>query len=156
MPIVEIKGVGKAEFPDDMPIEDIRTFLQSKFSNPEPVLLDARFGELGKIENPDGSISTEFSITEFIPELGGFVNIPTLVRGQKDVRSMLDTGDITDEQFNIAVLRAIERVSKGAALPSFKTVEEAVEAAKSRPEAEKMRPFISNSNSTSLSDNQNL
>ena len=48
-----------------------------------------------------------------------------------------------------------ERVSKGAALPSFKTVEEAVEAAKSRPEAEKMRPFISNSNSTSLSDNEN-
>jgi len=31
MPIVEIKGVGEAEFPDDMPIEDIRAFLRNKF-----------------------------------------------------------------------------------------------------------------------------
>lgn len=142
MPIVEIKGVGQAQFPDDMPIQDIRAFLQSKFANPEPVLMDARFGELGKIENPDGSISTEFSITEHVPELGGFVNIPTLVRGQKDVRGLLDTGELTDEQFNIAVSRAIERVNSGSFLPVFQSIEDAIGAAKDRPESEKMRPFI--------------
>jgi hypothetical protein len=32
MPIVEIKGVGKAQFPDDMPINDIRNFLRDKYS----------------------------------------------------------------------------------------------------------------------------
>ncbi len=32
MPIVDIKGVGQAQFPDDMPIEDIRNFLRSKYS----------------------------------------------------------------------------------------------------------------------------
>jgi hypothetical protein len=32
MPIVEIKGVGKAQFPDDMPINDIRNFLRNKYS----------------------------------------------------------------------------------------------------------------------------
>ena len=30
MPVVDIKGVGKAQFPDEMPIEDIRTFLRNK------------------------------------------------------------------------------------------------------------------------------
>ena len=32
MPIVDIKGVGKAQFPDDMPIADIRNFLRNKYS----------------------------------------------------------------------------------------------------------------------------
>lgn len=32
MPIVDIKGVGKAQFPDDMPIADIRSFLRNKYS----------------------------------------------------------------------------------------------------------------------------
>ena len=31
MPIVDIKGVGKAEFPDDMTTEEIRNFLQYKY-----------------------------------------------------------------------------------------------------------------------------
>lgn len=30
--IVDIKGVGQAQFPDDMPIEDIRAFLRKKYS----------------------------------------------------------------------------------------------------------------------------
>lgn len=29
--IVDIKGVGKAQFPDDMPIDDVRSFLQKKY-----------------------------------------------------------------------------------------------------------------------------
>ena len=32
MPVVDIKGVGKAQFPDDMPIADIRNFLRNKYS----------------------------------------------------------------------------------------------------------------------------
>lgn len=31
MPIVEIKGVGQAQFPDNMPIADIRNFLRNKY-----------------------------------------------------------------------------------------------------------------------------
>lgn len=30
MPVIDIKGVGKAQFPDEMPIEDIKTFLRNK------------------------------------------------------------------------------------------------------------------------------
>jgi len=32
MPVVDIKGVGKAQFPDNMPIDDIRNFLRNKYS----------------------------------------------------------------------------------------------------------------------------
>ena len=32
MPIVDVKGVGKAKFPDDMDISDIRAFLRNKYS----------------------------------------------------------------------------------------------------------------------------
>ena len=31
MPIVDIKGVGQAQFPDEMPIDDIRSFLRNKY-----------------------------------------------------------------------------------------------------------------------------
>ena len=31
MPVVDIKGVGKAQFPDEMPINDIKTFLRNKY-----------------------------------------------------------------------------------------------------------------------------
>lgn len=32
MAVVDIKGVGKAQFPDEMPIDDIRAFLKNKYS----------------------------------------------------------------------------------------------------------------------------
>ncbi len=32
MPTVEIKGVGKAQFPDDMNVDSIRSFLRNKYS----------------------------------------------------------------------------------------------------------------------------
>ena len=35
MPVVDIKGVGKAQFPVDMPIADIRTFLRNKYFQDE-------------------------------------------------------------------------------------------------------------------------
>jgi len=31
MPVVDIKGVGKAQFPDEMPIDNIKTFLRNKY-----------------------------------------------------------------------------------------------------------------------------
>tara|TARA_R110002020_G_scaffold349937_1_gene563386 strand:+ start:106 stop:990 length:885 start_codon:yes stop_codon:yes gene_type:complete len=31
MPVVDIKGVGKAQFPDEMPVNDIKTFLRNKY-----------------------------------------------------------------------------------------------------------------------------
>ena len=31
MPVIDIKGVGKAQFPDEMPINDIKTFLHNKY-----------------------------------------------------------------------------------------------------------------------------
>lgn len=102
--------------------------------------LDARYGELGMVPN-DGRISTEFSFTEYVPELGGWVNIPTLVKGQKDIERMLSTGDITNENAQIAIDRAIERKRSGAMLPAYRSLDEAVEAAKSRTEEEKMRPY---------------
>ena len=101
---------------------------------------DAQFGELGRIENADGSTSTEFSITENIPELGGWVNIPTLVKGQTDT-SFLSSGDLTDEQRGIAIKRAKGRVGAGASLPSYKSLDEAMKAAESRTEEEKLRPY---------------
>jgi len=33
MPVVDITGVGNARFPDEMPPNDIRDFLRSKFSD---------------------------------------------------------------------------------------------------------------------------
>jgi len=112
---------------------------------------DARFGELGKIPNR-GRVSTEFSITEFVPELGGWVNIPTLVRGQEDINGLLKSGRPTRKQSQIAINRAIERVKGGAKLPSFKSVEAAVSVAQglsvvpaSRRETEKLRPFSAKS-----------
>jgi len=47
--------------------------------NRDIISRDARFGELGMIHNPSGEISTEFSITENIPELGGWVGEYTII-----------------------------------------------------------------------------
>ncbi|MCP4928975.1 MAG: hypothetical protein GY918_07975 [Gammaproteobacteria bacterium] len=103
---------------------------------------DARYGELGEIKNPDGTTSTEFSITEYIPELGGWVNIPTLVKGQVGVRGLLDGEKITREQMGIAIRRAIERTKNGAKLPSFGSIDEALNAASSRTDEEKYKPYM--------------
>jgi len=105
------------------------------------ILTDARYGELGMIENEDGSVSTEFSITTEIPELGGWVNIPTLVQGQDDL-AFLETGELSEENERIAIDRARERVASGARLPAYNTPDEAVEAAENRSEDEKMEPYI--------------
>lgn len=105
------------------------------------ILTDARYGELGMIQNEDGSVSTEFSITKELPELGGWVNIPTLVEGQEDLL-FLETGELTEENERIAIDRARERVASGAQLPAYDRLEDAIEAAENRSEDEKMEPYI--------------
>lgn len=105
------------------------------------ILTDARYGELGMIHNEDGSVSTEFSITKEIPELGGWVNLPLLVEGQEDL-SFLETGEPTEENESIAINRAKERVASGARLPAWNNLQDAIEAAENRSEEEKMEPYI--------------
>jgi len=102
---------------------------------------DARYGELGVIKNPDGSVSTEYSMTENVPELGGWVNLPTLVEGQEGYEEFLKGKKLTKKQRQLAIQRAIERVKQGAELPSYKTMEDALAVARSRTEEEKNVPY---------------
>jgi len=96
--------------------------------------MDARSGELGRFDNSDGSNSTEISITVTDPRLNGGrpTNIPTLVQGQVDLDALRNSRNVTDQQQEIAISRAIERVKIGERLPSFNTIEEAVSAAQDR------------------------
>lgn len=95
---------------------------------------DARRGELGVLNNPDGSVSTEISTTVTDPRVnaGRPTNIPLLVKGQKSVSSLQDGNDPTPEQQEIAILRAAERSGKGSALPSYRSIDAAVAAAEKR------------------------
>jgi hypothetical protein len=101
--------------------------------------VDARKGELGSLRRPDGGVSTELSVTVTDPRLAGgrATNIPLLVAGQKNVQGLLAGDDPTEEQIEFAIRRAATRTKGGAALPSYDSVEEAVAAAKSRPESDK-------------------
>lgn len=91
-------------------------------------------GELGSLPNTMGGMSTELSITVTDPRLNGGrpTNIPSLVRGQVGVESLLRGEDMTIEQHDIAIQRAMERVAAGQFLPSYNSIEEAVQAARSR------------------------
>jgi hypothetical protein len=97
MPVVDIKGVGKAKFPDEMMTNDIRTFLRQKYSpelsrqdalTPRPATMQASNPSLatraaqgiGEGLNNAGIISDRFgaqqigknvtSIGEFLPGIG--------------------------------------------------------------------------------------
>jgi len=91
-----------------------RTILPSQFTSN-----DAREGELGKIRNPDGSHSTEFSITISDPRINGGkpTVIPSLVMGQKRVKKMLSSKIVDREQQEIAIVRAAQRISEGQIPP---------------------------------------
>lgn len=104
---------------------------------PQPGEDDARRGELGTLHNPDGSVSTEISITVTDPSLNGGrpTNIPLLVRGQQGVEDLQAGADPTDEQQGIAIRRAVERVKNGSSLPSFDTIEQAAAAAAERSDS---------------------
>lgn len=95
---------------------------------------DARFGELGMLKRPDGDVSTEISITVTDPRINGGAptNIPTLVKGQVAVNSLLSGKAPTHQQYDMAVKRAAERLKAGATLPSFGSIDEAVKAAEER------------------------
>lgn len=75
------------------------------------------------IQNDDGTISTERSITVQHPQLntGRATNIPTIVGGQQ----------VSDRE---AIEAAIAQQSAGYMYPSYDTVDLAVAAAKSRSE----------------------
>lgn len=92
--------------------------------------LDARFGELGALDRPDGRQSTEISIT--VEWDGRYANIPLLVEGQTGVKNLLAGEEITDKQMDIAIKRAQERVNDGAYLPTYETEAFAIEDARKR------------------------
>ena len=99
MPIVDVKGVGKAKFPDDMDINDIRNFLRNKYSQQavrgqsdilapveniaapyEPTLVEKIGGGIADTLKSTGLISDNYgaqqigkniaSIGEFLPGIG--------------------------------------------------------------------------------------
>ena len=102
---------------------------------------DAREGELGSLDRPDGSRSSELSISVTDERLnqGKPTNIPTLVKGQQSVDDLLQGKELTEAQIEHAIKRAQERVKQGAYLPSFGTIEEAVSAAQARTAAKTTR-----------------
>ena len=57
MPVVDIKGVGKAKFPDEMMTNDIRTFLRQKYS-PELSRQDALTPRAPTIQASNPSLAT--------------------------------------------------------------------------------------------------
>ena len=95
---------------------------------------DPRTGELGIIQNPNGSRSTEVSITIRGPK-GKFYNIPTLVKGQVDPEEIAATtaGKLTRQQEDIARKRFKDR--GGFDTSGFDSEEEAIEAAQARSDA---------------------
>lgn len=95
-------------------------------------------GELGILQRKDGTgrVSDELSITVNDPRLNHnrATNIPLLVKGQVDVKKLLQVENPkpSDRQIEIAIARAAQRVAAGAELPSYDSVDAAVAAAKAR------------------------
>jgi hypothetical protein len=114
-------------------MSDERQKVVNTDGEPDPAT-DARFGELGMLKRPDGDVSTEISITVTDPRLNGGqpTNIPTLVKGQKNVDALLSGKDPTPQQQELAIRRAVQRQNGGAYLPGFKSIPEAVSAAEAR------------------------
>ena len=77
-----------------------------------------------RIENTDGSFSTERSITVEVAELNGGqpTNIPTIINGRQLAEGA-------------AIRHAVDAVRRGAQYPSFNTIDEAVTAAQARSDA---------------------
>ena len=70
MPVVDIKGVGKAQFPDEMPINDIKTFLRNKYSG--------SIGNVKRFAEPIGTVLTA-SLAEPIAGVAGIAD--SIIRG---------------------------------------------------------------------------
>ena len=111
--------------------DDLKPYLESEAM--------ALTGELGTLRRPDGGVSTEISITVTDSRLnaGKPTNIPTLVKGQKNVKDLLAGKKVTPEQQEIAIKRAAERVVEGQELPAYETIKQAVKAARARSKDKK-------------------
>ena len=90
---------------------------------------DPLTGELGIIENEDGTQSTERSVSIDID--GGYYNIPLLVKGQIDPEGLANGKPPTDEQIDIAYGRFDARGGFHKIQP-YESQEEAEQAAKDR------------------------
>jgi len=95
--------------------------------------LDAREGQLGAVGNAWGGASTEISTTVYSPELGGWVNIPTLVEGQTKIPGLLGYAPMDDSDWDEArknaLAAALSRVKAGESLPSYRSALDASLAA---------------------------
>ncbi len=107
---------------------------------PEQQQKNALTGELGQVKN-----SSEISITVTDSRLNGGkpTNIPTLVKGQINIDRLTETLEPTEEQQEVAIKRAAERVAAGATLPSYASIDEAVNAAVARSDAKEIGGGIS-------------
>lgn len=116
-----------------------------QIASPTPAMAAARVaqarpataleGELGAFLNPNGSHSTEVSVTINDPRLNGGrpTNIPLLVRGQSEAAiQRILAGQIGREEVEVAIARAAERVAGGLALPGYASIQEAERAASAR------------------------
>jgi hypothetical protein len=110
---VEVPGVGVVEFPDTMSPEEIQAALQTMY----PPQQEALPGAGVRVENPDGTFSTERTIGVNID--GREYVIPTLVEGRQVSE---------DEAIQEAQRRGLQNY------PSFDTVEKAEEYARQRSE----------------------
>ena len=136
----DVGGAGESLAAPTQPVEDEAAQPLSQLI-PEAIKSlsgDALSGELGAIPNPFGGVSTEKSITITDPRVnqGRATNIPQLVTGQSPEaieRILTDQGTREDEE--VAILRAIQRVSDGQSLPDFNSIDEAVSAARKRSDA---------------------
>ena len=119
---------------------------------------DVRRGELGTLYDPQGRMNTELSITVDDPRLlgGRPTNIPLLVMGQKNLQALQGMNRPTDEQYDISVQRAVERVKAGGYLPSYESVDAAVKAAESRPVSKKQPYYRQPELSPESTDTSNL
>jgi hypothetical protein len=104
---------------------------------------DVRMGELGRMLDPQGRMNTELSTTVTDPRVNGgrATNIPTMVHGQVGV-SELQRGLMSDDQYEIAIRRALERARGGGLPMSYPSIEAAIRAAEGRPESEKVNPYM--------------
>ena len=131
MPSVNIKGLGKVNFPATLSPEKMKSVLVKNW----PDMKSALTGELGDIPNPLGGVSTEKSITITDPRInqGRPTNIPTLIQGQpQDAIQRILTDQAIQEDNETAILRAIKRTEGGSYLPYYDSIDNAVAAAKVR------------------------
>jgi hypothetical protein len=89
-------------------------------------------GELGIVPVPGGGSATTYGMTISDPRLneGRPTNVPFLARGQENVEAVLGGQRPSDRQFEIAIMRALQRQKAGETVPSYENNEQAIAASK--------------------------